>query len=154
MGGCEDGGSDHLLLLHGTTWQEFPRAMPDSLLCGVPLIRFPSLLHIRQLVFVAGFWHKQSLHYVVDWWLLYLLITIRRRRIFAAACGTKNAVGLVDHPPNQLFCNKGWVYGVWPQSTKSVYVVQGGWCGWPTGNGKKLSSSQAQLGQATCLAVA
>ena len=25
---------------------------------------------------------------------------------------------------------------------------------WPTGNGKKLSSSQAQLGQATCLAVA
>ena len=32
--------------------------------------------------------------------------------------------------------------------------VQGGWGGWPTGNGKKLSSSQAQLGQATCLAVA
>ena len=30
----------------------------------------------------------------------------------------------------------------------------GGWGGWPTGNGKKLSSSQAQLGQATCLAVA
>ena len=26
--------------------------------------------------------------------------------------------------------------------------------GWPTGYGKKLSSSQAQLGQATCLAVA
>ena len=26
--------------------------------------------------------------------------------------------------------------------------------GLPTGNGKKLSSSQAQLGQATCLAVA
>ena len=26
--------------------------------------------------------------------------------------------------------------------------------GWPTGNGKKLSSTQAQLGQATCLAVA
>ena len=26
--------------------------------------------------------------------------------------------------------------------------------GWPTGKGKKLSSSQAQLGQATCLAVA
>ena len=32
--------------------------------------------------------------------------------------------------------------------------VQGGWGGWPTGNGKKLSSSQAQLGKATCLAVA
>ena len=26
--------------------------------------------------------------------------------------------------------------------------------GWPTGNGKKLISSQAQMGQATCLAVA
>ena len=26
--------------------------------------------------------------------------------------------------------------------------------GWPTGNGKKLSCSQAQMGQATCLAVA
>ena len=32
--------------------------------------------------------------------------------------------------------------------------LQGGWGGWPTGNGKKLSSCQAQLGQATCLAVA
>ena len=31
---------------------------------------------------------------------------------------------------------------------------QGGWGGWPTGKGKKLSSSQAQLGQAACLAVA
>ena len=35
-----------------------------------------------------------------------------------------------------------------------MYYIQGGWGGWPTGNGKKLSSSQAQLGQATCLAVA
>ena len=35
-----------------------------------------------------------------------------------------------------------------------LVVVQGGWGGWPTGNGKKLSSCQAQLGQATCLAVA
>ena len=26
--------------------------------------------------------------------------------------------------------------------------------GWPTGNGKKLSSCQAQLGQATCLGAA
>ena len=33
-------------------------------------------------------------------------------------------------------------------------LVQGGWGGWPTGNGKKLSSSQAQMGKATCLAVA
>ena len=32
--------------------------------------------------------------------------------------------------------------------------VQGGWGGWPTGNWKKLSSIQAQLSQATCLAVA
>ena len=35
-----------------------------------------------------------------------------------------------------------------------MYYIQGGWGGWPTGNGKKLSSCQAQLGQATCLAVA
>ena len=35
-----------------------------------------------------------------------------------------------------------------------ILFVQGGWGGWPTGNGKKLSSCQAQLGQATCLAVA
>ena len=34
------------------------------------------------------------------------------------------------------------------------HPVQGGWGGWPTGNGKKLSSCQAQLAQATCLAVA
>ena len=34
------------------------------------------------------------------------------------------------------------------------HPVQGGWGGWPTGNGRKLSSSQAQLGQATCLALA
>ena len=34
------------------------------------------------------------------------------------------------------------------------HCVQGGWGGWPTGNRKKLSSSQAQLGQATCLDVA
>ena len=33
-------------------------------------------------------------------------------------------------------------------------LVQGGWGGWPPGNGKKLSSCQAQLGQATCLAAA
>ena len=32
--------------------------------------------------------------------------------------------------------------------------VQCSWSGYPTGNGKKLSRSQAQLGQATCLAVA
>ena len=32
--------------------------------------------------------------------------------------------------------------------------LQGGWGVWSTRNVKKLSSSQAQLGQATCLAVA
>ena len=32
-------------------------------------------------------------------------------------------------------------------------LVQVGWAIWPTGNGKKLSSSQAQLGQETCLTV-
>ena len=36
----------------------------------------------------------------------------------------------------------------------NYFPVQGGWGLWPTGNGKKLSSSQAQLDQATCLAVA
>ena len=34
------------------------------------------------------------------------------------------------------------------------YAVQPADIGWPTGNRKKLSSTQAQLGQATCLAVA
>ena len=33
-------------------------------------------------------------------------------------------------------------------------ALQSGCGGWPTGNGKKLSSCQSQLGQATCLAVA
>ena len=33
-------------------------------------------------------------------------------------------------------------------------TVPGGATGWPAGNGKKLSSSKAKLGQATCLAVA
>ena len=32
--------------------------------------------------------------------------------------------------------------------------IQGGWGGCPTGKRKKLSCSQEQLGQATCLAVA
>ena len=36
----------------------------------------------------------------------------------------------------------------------SKWILQGGWGGWPTGNGKKLSSCHAQLGQVTCLAVA
>ena len=38
------------------------------------------------------------------------------------------------------------------RSTK--HCVQCSCSGWPTGYGKKLSSSQEQLGQATCLAVA
>ena len=37
---------------------------------------------------------------------------------------------------------------------KYKICVQGGWGGWPTGNRKRLSSCQAQLGQATWLAVA
>ena len=35
-----------------------------------------------------------------------------------------------------------------------IRPVQPADIGWPTGNAKKLSSSQAQLGQATCLVVA
>ena len=38
--------------------------------------------------------------------------------------------------------------------TPEIDLVQGGWGEWPIGNGKKLSSCHAQLGQATCLAVA
>ena len=41
-----------------------------------------------------------------------------------------------------------------PQNYGESDDIQGGWGGSTTGNGKKLSSSQAQLGQATCLAVA
>ena len=49
----------------GTTWQEFPRA-PDSLLlllllCGVPLIRLPTLLRIKQCAFGPGSLHKKTL---------------------------------------------------------------------------------------------
>ena len=47
-------------------------------------------------------------------------------------------------------CQKSFFRG----KVKTIQNVQGGWGGWPTGNGKKLSSCQAQLGQATCLAVA
>ena len=36
----------------------------------------------------------------------------------------------------------------------SNFQLQPADIGWPTGNGKKLSCSQAQLGQATCLSVA
>ena len=39
-------------------------------------------------------------------------------------------------------------------SLAKVSTVQPADIGWPTGNGKKLSCSQAQLGQATGLAVA
>ena len=42
-----------------------------------------------------------------------------------------------------------WIFGL-----NRIKRLQGGWGGWPTGNGKKLSSCQAQLGQATWLAVA
>ena len=41
------------------------------------------------------------------------------------------------------------------QSSKESQVrIQCSCSGWPTGYGKKRSSSQAQLGQATCFAVA
>ena len=42
-------------------------------------------------------------------------------------------------------CNRNRVYNEVRKQTK----VQGGWGGWPSGNRMKLSSSQAQLGQAT-----
>ena len=37
---------------------------------------------------------------------------------------------------------------------KRLHNIQFSCSGWPTGYGKKLSRSQAQLGQTTCLAVA
>ena len=40
------------------------------------------------------------------------------------------------------------------QKRNAYMNVQPADIGWPTGNGKKLTSTQAQLGQATCLAVA
>ena len=41
-----------------------------------------------------------------------------------------------------------------PIQDVNSFPVQGGWGGWPTGNGNNLNSNQAQLGQATCLAIA
>ena len=55
---------------------------------------------------------------------------------------------------NEGMCH-GW--NIFPATYVPVQAglaLQGGWGGWPTGNGKKLSSCQTQLGQATCLAVA
>ena len=55
-------------------------------------------------------------------------------------------------------CGKtGFVTGNYKISSLPVWrsdTVQGGWGGWPTGNGTKVSSCQAQLSLATCLAVA
>ena len=39
-------------------------------------------------------------------------------------------------------------------NVRKFCIIQPADIGWPTGNGKKRSCSQAQLGQATCLAVA
>ena len=41
-----------------------------------------------------------------------------------------------------------------PAARSAGAALQPADIGWPTGNGKKLSCSQAQLGQATCLAAA
>ena len=59
--------------------------------------------------------------------------------------GLSSWAGWVEHP-NQNQPN--------PVTDLMSLPVQGGWGEWPTGNGKKLSSCQAQLGQATCLTVA
>ena len=55
-------------------------------------------------------------------------------------------------PGNMLGCCLISFHFLWV--IHPIRPVQGGWGGWPTGNRKKLSSCQAQLGQATCLAVA
>ena len=55
--------------------------------------------------------------------------------------------------PGKLFAPSEDVMLVRFQLIKSN-VIQPADIGWPTGYGKKLSSTQAQLSQATCLAVA
>ena len=65
--------------------------------------------------------------------------------------------------PPYLWGNKKWEPPVWKvkrsknfgtKFSQQANGLKGGWGGLPTGNGKKLSSSQTQLSQATCLAVA
>ena len=68
-------------------------------------------------------------------------------------------VGMFANPRMRVLFDtrKGILTTMW---TISIQIglrkkyVQPADIGWPTGNGKKLSCSQAQLGQATCLAVA
>ena len=89
------------------------------------------------------------------------------------SCDKKSPQSLPkSHSVGQMTIEQGW--GSYLRKvTKLQLLVQGGWGGWPTGNGKKLSSrqvqlgqvqlgqaqlgqaqlGQAQLGQATCLAV-
>ena len=54
--------------------------------------------------------------------------------------GTRNILKVHTEPPNQI--------------RRETPAVQPADIGWPTGNGKKLRCTQAQLGQATCLGAA
>ena len=58
------------------------------------------------------------------------------RELAPAARGSQNAG------------SRNLVFTFWTSTVQPADI------GWPTGNGKKLSCRQAQLGQATCLAVA
>ena len=64
------------------------------------------------------------------------------------------AVGWTPLKPNSTTSSTHLMGG----QNVSVYFIEreipSGWSGCPTGNGKKLSSNQVQLGQETCLAVA
>ena len=53
--------------------------------------------------------------------------------------------------PQQELGGRGLMGGA--ATCSEGFVLKGGWGGCCTGNRKKLSRSQAQLGQATCLAV-
>ena len=69
-----------------------------------------------------------------------------------SAAGNKTEIRIETFPPFPLLYHSG-IHHKFIVPCREVEDVQGGWGGWPAGNGKKLSSSQAQLGQATCLAV-
>ena len=58
----------------------------------------------------------------------------------------------ISRDSNCLSCDKNTQDGKMKRTVG--YLVQPADIEWPTGNGKKLSCSQAQLGQATCLAAA
>ena len=82
------------------------------------------------------------------------------------SCNVQRATTLEPTCKVSVLSNENWPYKRADHTSEQLRApprasrrprpatIQGGWGGWPTGNGKKLSCCQAQLGQATCLAVA